>query len=83
MLRELRAQASRAATGALGTLTRSLVIMDMTATGTISGGPALTAAGTMAAALVRAGREHLSGRSGIAVDQPGSTATLIDLSPSA
>jgi len=34
------------------------------------GRPGLTAAATMAAALVRAGRGHLSGRSGIAADQP-------------
>jgi hypothetical protein len=40
------------------------------ATGTISAGPALTEAAIMAAALVRAGRGHLSGRSGIAADQP-------------
>jgi hypothetical protein len=60
----------RAATDALGILTRSLVITGMMATGTISAGPALTAAATMAAALVRAGRGHLSDRSGIAADQP-------------
>src|ERR1700731_3786101 len=60
----------RDATGALGILTRSLVITGMMATGTISAGPALTAAATIAAALVRAGRGHLSDRSGIAADQP-------------
>src|ERR1700680_2323488 len=70
----------RAATDALGILTRSLVITGMMATGTISAGPALTAAATMAAALVRAGRGHLSGRSGIAADQPiAQGPRLIDL----
>src|ERR1700738_693853 len=60
----------RAATDALGILTRSLVITGMMATGTISAGPALTAAATIAAALVRTGRGRLSGRSGIAADPP-------------
>jgi len=69
----------RAATDALGILTRSLVITGMMATGTISAGPALTAAATMAAALVLAGRGHLSGRSGIAADQPIAQGRLIDL----
>src|SRR3979490_2852759 len=60
----------RAANGALGILTRFPVITGMMATGTILAGPALTAAAIMAAALVRAGRGHLSDRSGIAADQP-------------
>src|SRR5947209_4583758 len=41
----------------------------MTATGTISAGPASTAAGTMAAASALAGHGHRLGRSGIAADQ--------------
>src|ERR1700676_1366624 len=64
----MRSGVWRAATDALGILTRSPVITGMMATGTISAGPALTAAATMAAVLVRAGRGHLSGRSGIAAD---------------
>src|ERR1700722_1538929 len=60
----------RAMNGALGILTRFLVIMGMMATGTISASPALTAAVTMAAASVRAGPGPLSDRSGIAADQP-------------
>ncbi len=40
------------------------------ATGTISDGPAFTAASTTAAALVLAGRRHRSARSGIAGDRP-------------
>ena len=59
----------RSATGALGISTPSLFISAMMATGTISAGQAFTAAATMAAALVRAGRGHLSDRSGIAADQ--------------
>src|ERR1700730_762888 len=79
MPRKLRCSVWRAATDALGILTRSLVITGMMATGTISAGPALTAAATMAAALVLAGRGHLSGRSGIAADQPIAQGRLIDL----
>ena|SRR6516225_7728431 len=70
MLKKQRCGAWRAATDALGILTRSPAITGMTATGTISAGLVFTAAATMAAALVRAGREHRSGRSGIAADQP-------------
>src|SRR4051812_38688895 len=62
-------RAWRAATDALGILTRSLVITGTMATGTISAGPAFTAVATMVAALVHAGREHPSGRSGTAANQ--------------
>jgi hypothetical protein len=66
--RKLRFRAWLAATGVLGISIQSQVITGTMATGTISAGPAFTAAGTMAAASARAGRGRRSGRSGIAAD---------------
>src|SRR5579872_4151633 len=68
--RRVRWSMWRATIDELGTLTPYLNILGMMATGTISAGLAFIAATTMAAPLVRDGREHLSDRSGIAADPP-------------
>src|SRR5450755_712233 len=64
----MRRGVGREVTGAHGISTRSLAIMGMMATGTISADPASTAAAIMAVASDRAGRGHRSGQSGIAAD---------------
>ena len=65
---KMRRRASRSATGASGISTPCPAISAGMATGTISAGPAFTAAVTMAAPLARAGRGPRSVRCGIAGD---------------
>src|ERR1700675_5036512 len=62
-------RATRARTGGPGTSIGPRNIMATMATGTISAGPAFTAAATTAAASALAGRRRRSGRSGTAADQ--------------